>query len=588
MEAGLYVHLAYHSACLCITTLRNSLHYARDADRLNLGLEIERYRLQVWGENMGLKPANENSAPKLPPRLDLISDILARQLDGIAALLRDADVLRERYGLVVTENKATGSERVRALLERMQRCIPRLEGHDGGGDGVGLETRRLARTTSAPLRLRWAVRDVEKFQKLLDDLSSRISQLNQLLTETQQRETEREWERFLIRLVDSVHDKQTLDLVLQTAPPTSSTRFRAECKAISADVPWSSAPSTPIQQISISEFILPDAYDSMKRFVAGKREPEGSWLFERKDFDRDIGQDDKRRLVGRLQLLVLMLAKKKTAAFRTPLAEGCINDGSHFCWWMVYRLSTSQLVPPPEPKPLSLLHLLQPKTKFQPALELRYKLASRLCTTLFELYSSSWLHKGVRSANVLFTVSSLTQMSRVLESMVLCGFDYSRQESEQSTIDRARLVADVETALYRHPRYQGDAAEGYKLAYDIYSLGLVLVEIALWKPLSSFLEGKPIGKSSASASQLAPNMTIFHEAEATMLKKRVMNRVESEFRFRVGSAYYQATKYCLELADRETAAEGDVFAAHPSLEFYDAVVVPLASLADSQGVKGVD
>lgn len=50
--------------------------------------------------------------------------------------------------------------------------------------------------------------------------------------------------------------------------------------------------------------------------------------------------------------------------------------------------------------------------------------------------------------------------------------------------------------MYRHPNYQGEAAQGYKVQYDVYSVGLVLVEIALWMPLGSFLEGmrKPVSK----------------------------------------------------------------------------------------------
>ncbi|RCI16451.1 hypothetical protein L249_2478 [Ophiocordyceps polyrhachis-furcata BCC 54312] len=608
---GFYLELAYRGACLCIKALRNGLHYAKDAERLVLKLEMERFRLKIWGENSGLTPPGGGPA-SLSTRLTSISDVLARYLDGISSLLKDADVLRDRYGLTETKAQPTSSARVKGLLDKMQRSMLPSRTDQGGdedeeeeGDvddeaigGLDLE-RKTAPSSGGFRRFRWAVRDLGKFEGLIDDLAGRISQLVQLLSESQQLKTQEDNERVNIVLVDSVDNQQTLDFLLEavrTAPRTSPTRFRVESKAISADLAWTCVPyaSRSSPQPSLSDFLLPDGYPSMKRFVTRKVKDEEDvvYLLERKDFDPDIGHDDKERLVSRLQRLVMLLSKPKTAAFRTPLAEGCINDDSGFCWWMVFRLPPPPPPPPPkksvEPTPLSLSSLLQPKSKFRPRLEERYELASRLCTTLFELYSSSWLHKGIRSDNVLFSGSS-DDDDDVLKSMLLCGFDFSRQESEWSTIDRSRSSADVAAALYRHPRYQGEAAEGYKMQYDVYSLGLVLVEIALWMPLSSFLDAKPVvgGKSSNDGPKLSPDMSVFYEPHATLLKKRVTGRVESEFRFRVGTTYYETTKFCLEFADRTMASEGDNMAPHPSLEFYNAVVVPLSRLARHEGLGGI-
>ncbi|PFH57721.1 hypothetical protein XA68_14649 [Ophiocordyceps unilateralis] len=604
MEAGLYVQLAYRSACLCVNAFRNSLNYPQDAERLVLKLEMERFRLHIWGENSGLTPPG-GGPPSLSSRLLSISDVLARYLEGIGCLLKDADVLRDRYGLAETRAQPTGSTRVKDLLEKMQKSIPsgevRVEEAIGNLDveqNKKKKKKKKKSASSASSLFRWAVRDLDKFDGLVDDLASRITQISQLLTESQQLKAQEDNERVSIVLVDSVADKPTLDFLLaavKTEPKTSSTRFRIESKAISTELPWSwphvRYPSSSSLQPRLSDFLLPDAYSSRKRFLTRRKRGSESgvvYLFECKQFEANISHDDKERLVGRLQLLVMLLSKPKTAAFHTPVAEGCINDASSFCWWMVFRLSVPPLPVSTGPQltslePLSLLSLLQPKAKFRPCLEERYKLASRLCTTLFELYSSSWLHKGIRSENVLF-VSYQPMSAGILESMVLCGFDYSRQESERVTIDKSKTSSDVSAAMYRHPRYQGEAAEGYKIQYDIYSLGLVLVEMALWMPLSSFLEGKPIAghqKSGAGsdAAKLCPDMAIFHEPHAALLKKRVMSRVESEFRFRVGTSYYEATKFCLDFADQKLAADEDSLAAHPSLEFYNAVVVPLSRLA---------
>lgn len=45
--------------------------------------------------------------------------------------------------------------------------------------------------------------------------------------------------------------------------------------------------------------------------------------------------------------------------------------------------------------------------------------------------------------------------------------------------------------LYRHPKVHGygprDTSSGYKKSYDIYSLGIILLEIAYWKPIDRIL-----------------------------------------------------------------------------------------------------
>ena len=251
--------------------------------------------------------------------------------------------------------------------------------------------------------------------------------------------------------------------------------------------------------------------------------------------------------------------------------------------------SSKALLLPLPPRPVSLQSLLQPKAKFKPPLEQRYTLASRLCSTLSELYSSSWLHKGIRSENIIFGVHTVppvpgaAQTDAILRSMLLCGFDYSRQESEWSTIDKSKLSGDVATAIYRHPSYQGEAAQGYKIQYDIYSLGLILVEIALWVPLSTFLDGKPSSSNAKSSTKdtsmrLSLDMEVFYAPHAALLKNRVLNRVDNELAFRVGSAYYNAVKFCLEFADKKAISDASDFPSHPALEFYDNVVTPLAKL----------
>ncbi|KLU87115.1 hypothetical protein MAPG_06120 [Magnaporthiopsis poae ATCC 64411] len=714
MDPGTYLSIAgmaFHSAVFAVKAFRKGLNFSRDAERLVLRLEVERFRLQMWGENCGLATAptaktasdggggedaeetakerddgsvaarkqQQEQQARLLPRLVPLCDILRHQLDEIAALFREHEALSDRYGLEPTTEEPTRSGKLVELVARMQRSFrrsrqkesedadeeePDMDEDDNDDtvtkDAAAAEPGRMRRKTSTWNKIRWSILDLAKFEALVAELAAHVTRLNQLLAESSFHHPARPGPdandvRVSIVVVGSAVDRESIDLVRSAVADASSASASAllrsgiERKAISADLPRPTASSLPppptasvaAGSLRLADFALPEGFSRLPRFLAEKKNGNGSalFLFERKDFDRDVSLDDKRRLTERIRRLVMLLGGPRDPAFLTPRAEGCIHDAEHYCWWLVFRFSEEdqqQQQQQQKPSTLALHHdnhqpislrlLLDPKTKFRPPLEQRYVLASALAGTLSELYRSSWLHKGIRSDNILFRpcTSGSSSTAPILPDLPLppdffrtplvCGFDYSRHESEWATIDRARRSPDVAAALYRHPAYQGAAAQGYRLRYDLYSLGLVLLEVALWAPLSNFLEGRPArggggGKTNGTTTTptttttttttttLSKDMKTFHEPHARLLRRHVLKHVDAELAFRVGSPYHAAVKFCLGEADGDSddkSGDGtaDVTAvddpwsvpsaaANPALEFYDRVVVPLARLANT-------
>ncbi|KAK4114409.1 hypothetical protein N656DRAFT_796874 [Canariomyces notabilis] len=667
MEPGTYItiaQLAFEGACIAVKTFRSALNFTNDAERLILGLEVERFRLHIWGENAGLAPP-DGQQPTLPDRLLPLCEILKEYLGQIEQLVKDADCLSNKYGLLQTDEPPTNSALVRQLVERMQRSIktsglrvPAFKRtrskEDREEDGYlgqaapnpWLETDSIEDLTVMPLseqrktttwkKFRWAVRDLDKFDNLVKDLAVRINKLNDLMTETQQRKTYEDNYRINMLVVGSAVDEASLELIraaVRGEPDTSSVRSAVERKALTQPRLVHMATRT-LKPLSLDDFVLPSGFDSLKRFVtakmsgsvAGRLQASSYYLLERKTYDSDIQPGDLNRLTSRIQRLVVLLQKPKSPDFRTPQAEGCINDPTNSCWWTVFKFPLQPSKSPAQPeisslrrlllKPVSLLDLLDPTLKFRPPLEQRLTLASTLCTTLCELYLSGWLHKGVRSENILFPAAGTTlqpspysyspeETGAVLSSMLVCGFDYSRHESEWVTIDKSRTSKDVDAAIYRHPNYQGEAAEGYRVQYDIYAVGLILVEIALWVSTKraflgaakkTSLSRTPTASTGSSSQvqlgltskpatvELSDDMDSFHTPHALELRKRVTERVNSELAFRAGSRFCQAVKFCLEFADRERdgeAGDGAEVGVHPAMEFYNNVVVPLAGLSSA-------
>ncbi|EXF74269.1 hypothetical protein CFIO01_03701 [Colletotrichum fioriniae PJ7] len=155
----------------------------------------------------------------------------------------------------------------------------------------------------------------------------------------------------------------------------------------------------------------------------------------------------------------------------------------------------------PQPLPAtshSTLHTLisSPDLK-TPDLDDRITLASTLACALWSLHSLDWLHKSLCSANILFfpsaaslaAIRATTVSAAVVPdigSPYLVGFDASRPDfdAEMSVNPRNPSILD----LHRDPRSlsSGLGRKQYCKGYDVYSLGLVLLEIGLWKVLQTY------------------------------------------------------------------------------------------------------
>jgi hypothetical protein len=99
---------------------------------------------------------------------------------------------------------------------------------------------------------------------------------------------------------------------------------------------------------------------------------------------------------------------------------------------------------------------------------------------------------------------------------------YSRQYTEEVNVSQTSL--DLFHDIYRYPKYPGPAAMGYRAAYDIYSLGPILAEIAWWMPLQDLLEAE-------SKRSCCWNYSV---RKAKVSRKVFLCAVQRELAYRVG------------------------------------------------------
>lgn len=158
--------------------------------------------------------------------------------------------------------------------------------------------------------------------------------------------------------------------------------------------------------------------------------------------------------------------------------RGYYHDADRFAFSLVYDFPGAQC----SVTAISLQQLLKdPRRESQPSLGDRFRLGYLLAAALFDFHKIGWLHKGLSSSNVAFFYGSDINFHESLLSPYIVGFRHSRPH-ELVTFTEGPPLADGDDKYYQHPEYIRDN-DTYTFKHDYYSLGIVLLELGLWKPL---------------------------------------------------------------------------------------------------------
>ncbi|MCJ1283330.1 hypothetical protein MMC26_002658 [Xylographa opegraphella] len=196
-----------------------------------------------------------------------------------------------------------------------------------------------------------------------------------------------------------------------------------------------------------------------------------------------------------------------------------------------------------ETTPTSLYELIsssEPSARL--SLPVRFLIAHTIATTIGTLHADGWVHKSIRSHNFIFFPSS--GASSGFTEPYLIGFEYSRLETAET---EATWDDDAIKNLYRHPERQGPPLVTFTKRHDIYALGLVLLEIGLWRTLSDIWEDSraKVQKRTGKVPALNRRMNVEYFTEAA----------KHNLSHTMGKAYAKAVLTCLELRPDEDNQE---------------------------------
>jgi hypothetical protein len=314
------------------------------------------------------------------------------------------------------------------------------------------------------------------------------------------------------------------------------------------------------------------------------REHKRVWI-EWKEYDRQKPGDPsppKQVIIERVRLLAALLNHKpKPEAFRTPHCLGFFDKASpnaaaaddddedilDLRLGLVFERPQDDDLNPSLP-PASLRELLQ--TTRKPRVSERVRLAHAIGNCLLYLHAVDWLHKGLRSHNVVFFRDKAGHVD--YGKPYLSGFDFSRPARPGEMTDIPG--DDAEYNLYRHPHAQSTnpgERERFKKSFDIYSLGVLLVEIAHWATVDHVL------RINLNAARGRPSIAL------RVRKDLLAPDKIADLGANMGEIYEEAARKCiaggreLRLLDSDDETN-DAIAAKLSMAFYEDVVKKLADI----------
>lgn len=191
------------------------------------------------------------------------------------------------------------------------------------------------------------------------------------------------------------------------------------------------------------------------------------------------------------------------------------------------------------------LHDLMHREDYVPSLTDRINLAKKLAGALSLFHAAGWLHKGLTNKHILFFTPSGPLSKKeattvnLMERPYIIGFNYARLENEPYKSEKP--PENPREDIYRHPNAQYPASESikFKPIYDVYSLGVVFMELACWRRMSSILK-----------SHTRREVNDFSREDLMKIKSWLIEISESynlsfNVGFRAGSEFSKVVRRCL-------------------------------------------
>ncbi|ORY12023.1 prion-inhibition and propagation-domain-containing protein [Clohesyomyces aquaticus] len=476
--------------------LSDIYHSFEDASFYGVKFEVEKQRLQIWGEFFGFN--DHAKCEKLRAQPEVAQSLVLYILMEFQDASTNLDIMIAKYGLKLVDTNMKTTPNAHTKLQPKSELLDKLADAQRKSDS----------------KLKWWKKgmpwtlDLAKFEKLLD----RLEYLNDSL------------ERIVPR-VDLALLTQGLASYLVPNPNTSyldafknsSQQYVAMCAAAKqvklTSTIMSEVPMVPWSSIS-SVYVAETLSDGSTRVLAVHQDSSTGFaqkiIIDWKEPNSNLSVSERDEVLTRIKGMCLLfqeISQNGSDHFRVLPCLGLIEDPEYARQHTGHKKHGFVFAYPNQ-------DANRPESLYQGFASLgnvpigtRFRLAQNLASGILLLHSSKWLHKNICSQNVLFfhpkRVSHPASTEHVA-SGYLTGFSYSRPDSpNQVSLERPQTKGSFD--FYRHPDYE----KGHSRLNDIYSLGVVLFEIGHWKSIRTVYDQMKLSytKEAEIKSFLVDNCT---------------------------------------------------------------------------------
>ncbi|KAI4217034.1 MAG: hypothetical protein LQ351_000342 [Letrouitia transgressa] len=502
--------LTLFRGCIKAFEIFDSAAHAENAiESFRCKLELEQYMFVQWAQRAGLEDE---------PSKKLNWQLIASSLKQLEALLTNTQNLKEKYSLevrLIEEGVLAAQEQSprKTSSTSFGRLLSRLR-----PDRSGAEISRDAQDSHRPIaRIKWAIFDKDKAEKLINDISyfnnrlySLLDSADQILVKSALSSALRDIISFSNGFIELNVVQQLLGSSYISSPDTTGAiasaanlkqiRLRLEPGTLTTAISTVDAPKPRLRQLkpALLQRQQPNNACAGRELAHYKSKPV---LVEWRLVERSLGN----LLKSRVHQLAILLDNASHPSFHTLHCIGLLpedksykaEDQQYICYGLVFELNFPALKSTvPEIRSLSNLY----NSARKPSLNERCNIALHLAETILQLHTTGWLHKGVRSDNVIYlSFGDRSWENADAYGPYLAGYEYSRPASAHTEA----IPAVPELDLYRHPRALGIDRSNFRRSFDLFALGCVILEIGLWTSLHDILQTTPAVQQDSTNDRLS-------------------------------------------------------------------------------------
>ncbi|PVF98804.1 hypothetical protein CPB86DRAFT_825504 [Serendipita vermifera] len=451
----------------CVTASKmfsTAKHFSTEAETLRLGLIREEGRLKSWARSWGIPI--EAAANSLYAKEAVATKLLIDEAEDACIDLEDIEATLKNMWELLSQGKAIQEAQL-------------------GPSHTSNSIKNFFDTQFGPLtsRIQWIVNDKDRLRSLIADLKDHNDGLDRIRPQNVPYSLRSRNAAVACEVVATVDD-----LALTLSEDGSKDQQWDESNSVEIER-WESKISR-VEQAPFKK--RPLAY-----YQADRNSSSLKVMIEWKYYS-NYNLISKSLALSRAERVAQLLSfGAKSPDLRILDCVGYFQDDIHSRCGLVYELprnvATGEHHEPGLPQVVSLGEVLQSRAR--PTLADRFHLARILAISMLEFHLANWLHKNFNADNVIFFLPAGAEVKDTnIRSPFIGSFGLARPDQqfvESEVISSTNVNIDF---AYMHPAYHypttihggdGSLVPRFHRSFDVYSLGCILLEIGLWKPLKS-------------------------------------------------------------------------------------------------------